>query len=306
MYSIVVHGGAGGTSPEAEEGCRYASCIGEKALRIGSPALDAVVGPVTWMEDSIGLFNAGLNSDVRVDGRSIEMEAMLATSQGLVRTVEVVSGVQNPVLVAMESRSLDVRRLSGTGAFEFAMERGLKQHPGPTEKALEKLRKLKEEVRQALSRGEVPSGWTEADLLKYIDCESGVSSGSAEPVRPAVSTIGAIALDKAGVFALAASTGGSGLMRKGRGGDVPIRRAGWEIGAAGGVLATGIGEAILDMDGAGLVYQLLAMGLQPQVACEQIVLRFPADVPVGFVALTRGGVGIHSNYPMPSHFMTVE
>ena len=195
MYGIVVHGGAGGTSPKREVGCRRANQRGMKIILPDGSALDAAIETVRWMEDS-GLYNAGVGSIQRIDGR-IEMEAVIATSQGIMRAVEVVSGVQNPVLVAKELMSTDLRRISGQGAYEFAMERGLKPHPGPTKEVQERLRALREEIKDMVSRKEIPPGWTIEELRRLVECDNPAG------VLSAVDTVGAVALDRAGVLALA-------------------------------------------------------------------------------------------------------
>lgn len=300
MYGIVVHGGAGGTSSVAERGCEYAAQLGMEILRQGGSALDAAIGAVEYMENS-GNFNAGTGSVLRID-KSIEMEAVVATSRGLQRTAEVMAGVKNPVLVARELMDTDLRRISGVGATQFAIERGLDSHPGPSERALERFEALKVDVRQGLESGEIPPGWTAEELQRFVVSDG--FNGSCRPILPAMhshDTVGAIALDKEGMFAVASSTGGSGLMRRGRGGDVPVRGAGFQIGPGGAVLATGVGEIIIDQQGSQKVFGLLALGFSPQDACVQALTFFSRDVPVGFIALTRQAVGIEANCLMASH-----
>ncbi len=93
-------------------------------------------------------------------------------------------------------------------------------------------------------------------------------------------------------------------MRRGRGGDVPVQGAGFQIGEEGGVLATGVGEIIIDQKGSAVVFQLIQMGFPPQQAVEQALTRFPGEVPIGFIALTREAVGIAANCLMASHSIT--
>lgn len=309
QYGMVAHGGAGGTSSIQEEGCRQVVTLGMEILRQGGSSLDAVVIAVKWMEDS-GEFNAGTGAFLRIDG-SMEMEAVIATSRGLQRTAEVMSGIKNPVLVALELVNTDLRRIAGPGATQFAIERGLEIHPGPTERARKRLQQLRQKTRESLARGEIPPGWTAEELRPYL--ESNGSEGDYPDLllpatQPQHDTVGAIALDKEGVFALAASTGGSGLMRRGRGGDVPVQGAGFEIGEKGTVLATGVGEAIIDVKGADVVFRLIGMSFTPEQACQQTLSRFVSGtgdiIPVGFIALTREAVGIAANCPMASHFIT--
>ena len=300
MYGIVVHGGAGGTSPEAEEGCRQAAEVGMEILQQERDALDAAVAAVVWMENS-GIFNAGVGSVLRIDG-TIEMDAALITSQGIQGTVGAVSGVQNPILLAEEVTRSNMRSISGAGATSFAMERGLKFHPGPTERAYQRLESLKEEVRASLAAGEIPPGWAEGELQEFVGADR-----ASYPVSAAQhDTVGAVVFDKQGVIALAASTGGSGLMRSGRDGDVPVRGAGFQIGEKFGVLATGVGETIIDQQGAERVALLLRMNFAPQQACGAALTFFSSDTVVGFIALTRDAIGVAANCPMASHSIMEE
>ena len=93
-------------------------------------------------------------------------------------------------------------------------------------------------------------------------------------------------------------------MLAGRVGDVPVRRCGFQIGASGGVLATGMGEEIIRREGAGRVYELLETGADPQHACAEVAALFPENITVGFVALTNRASGVGANCPMASHSIT--
>ncbi|MBI4311226.1 MAG: isoaspartyl peptidase/L-asparaginase [Chloroflexi bacterium] len=295
-YAIVVHGGAGGTSPEAEQGCRRAAQAGAKALRGGGSSLDAAVAAVQWMEDS-GRFNAGAGAVLRLDGATIETDAAVATSAGLQGVVGAVRDVRNPVLLARAvAQETPHFMLTGEGASALAKALGLAPHPGPSARALERYRAL----REAIARGDASllgAGWSEPMAAKLM----GLLGGDEGQVPHEGDTVGAVALDSAGMFAVASSTGGARAMLLGRIGDVPFRRCGYQVGVLGGVAATGIGEEIMRREGAGKVYQLLEMGLVPQAACEAVVKLFPVNVSVGFIALTGDGVGVAANCPMATH-----
>lgn len=300
MYGIVVHGGAGGTSTTAERGCNRAVSVGLEVFRRAEPpvevALETAIAAVKYMEDS-GIFNAGVGSILRLDGVSIECDAVVAThsdGSGRQGAVGAVRDVKNPVLLARAVRDSPHVMLTGEGATAFARRLGLESHPGPTAR----VRRRYESMRRAVERGQLEAiapGWTSEDLERFWGIEGFIESPTVH-----CGTVGAVSFDQSG-FALASSTGGSGLMALGRVGDVPLRGAGWEIGRLGGVLATGIGEEIIRRQGSRRVYQFLELGLSAQQACEQGIALFPPDVPVGFIALTREGVGIGSNYPMPSY-----
>jgi len=307
MIAIVVHGGAGGTSRVAQKrGCVTAAEIGMKILRRGGSALEAVVATVRWMEDS-GVFNAGVGSVLRFDGQSIQMDAVVAVFDGSGVTqgaVEIVEDVRNPVLLAVEVMKTPHVKLGGDGAVQFARRLGLPGHPGPSPLALarhERLRRLIE--REGIATA--APGWSPEALARLFDwdaqAENGDGGETIASVAEGCDTVGAVALDTVGRFALAASTGGMSVMLRGRIGDVPVRGAGFQIGSFGGVLATGIGEEIIRLEGSNKVSQLIQLGLHPQRACEQAVQLFDPTIPVGFIALTKDGVGIASNRDMPSH-----
>lgn len=305
MIAIVVHGGAGGTSPVARRGCRKAAEIGMEILWKGGSALDASVAAVEWMENS-GNFNAGRGSVLREDGKTIQMDAAVAffngaeVLQGLVVAVE---NIRNPVLLALEIMKSPHLELAGSGAAAFAEKVGLLPHPGPSRLALQRYQRL----REAIERGELSTaapGWTPEAYERYFGDseqeENGASSLAASGKE--CDTVGAIALDRSGRVATSASTGGMNLMLSGRVGDVANRGAGFQIGPRGGVLATGVGEEIIRQEGSGKVFQLIQVGLHPQQACEQVVKLFDLKFPVGFIALTIDGVaGIASNRDMPSY-----
>lgn len=305
MAAIVVHGGAGGTSRVAQRrGCVTAAEIGMEILRNGGSALEAVVATVRWMEDS-GVFNAGTGSVLRFDGRSIQMDAVVAVSDGsqvAQGAVEIVEDVKNPVLLAAEVMKTPHVRLGGDGAVEFARRLGLPGHPGPSKLAIARHERLLRRIEREGIATAAP-GWT-PEATKFLDLDDQGENGDGgvlASVAGGCDTVGAVALDSAGKFALAASTGGMSVMLRGRVGDVPVRGAGFQIGSFGGVLATGIGEEIIRLEGSDKVYQLIRVGLHPKRACEQIVQLFDPTIPVGFIALTKEGLGVASNRNMPSY-----
>lgn len=293
MYAAVVHGGAGGTSSEAEEGCRAALRTVERILERGGFADEAVVEGVEQMEDS-GEFNAGTAAVLRylpegVVGEVQEMDAVFADSDGRVGTVAVVRNILNPIRLAFELAHTPHPSMAGEGARAFAESIGLPPHPGPTERVRERLRVLKE----AIARGDLAAigrpDWTVEDLHRFLSGGHG--------------TVGITARDKRGKFAAASSTGGSGPMPPGRVGDVTVKGAGYEISQIGAVLATGYGEWIRRREGSAKVFALLEQGVHPQLACERIALDtelFPTNIDVGFIAITEQGVGVAANCEMAS------
>lgn len=293
MIAIAVHGGAGGTSSLAQRGCETAVQVGAEILLLGGDALEAVLATAMWMEDS-RRYNAGSGAIQKIDG-SISMDAAVATSDGRLATVAAVPGVKNPVLFAyrLATRTTLVA-VGGDEARKFAIEQlGLEVHPGPTLRVRQRHARMMRDIEAGKL---IPPGWIIDD-----DPDEQLSGGGNGVTDPGHDTIGVVALDKKGVFALACSTGGSGAMIPGRIGDVPHRGAGFQIGKEGVVAATGIGEEILRRQGSDMVFDLIKQGLDPQSACEQVAASFPASIDVGFIALTREAIGIAANCLMASH-----
>ena len=93
-------------------------------------------------------------------------------------------------------------------------------------------------------------------------------------------------------------------MLPGRVGDSPIVGAGLYAAPRGAVTATGIGEEILKRVLSKFVYDQIEEGRAPQAAADRGLALFPADVPIGILALGARGPGVASNRPMASCVLT--
>jgi beta-aspartyl-peptidase (threonine type) len=278
---VVAHGGAG--SPNAwKDGCLKAVQAGMALLKEGGAALDAVVQSVVVLEDD-GRFNAGSGSVLRLDGKTIEMDAAVMDSQGTLGAVAVISGVKNPVLVARAVSKTPHHFLAGAGACAFARKHGFPEFYPNIKQAKERY----EKVREALA--------SHAKSLK----ENWNFEVPFEEVFPHVhDTVGAVAWGKKGDFAVAASTGGSGGMLQGRVGDTPLIGCGFFAGPAGAVAVTGIGEEIMKRLLSKTIYDWMAEGFSPQSACEKGVALFPKEIAVGAIAVSAQGAGAFCNREM--------
>ena len=96
--AIVTHGGAA-SDPRNSDGPRSAAKRGMELMGNGRSALSAVVDAVRYLEDD-PRFNAGLGSQLRADGRTIQQDASCMASNGLFGAVACVEGIQNPVDLA--------------------------------------------------------------------------------------------------------------------------------------------------------------------------------------------------------------
>ncbi len=96
--AILTHGGSA-SDPRNSDGPHQAAKEGMELMENGKSALEAVVHAVRYLEDD-PRFNAGLGSQLRADGLTIQLDASCMTSNGLFGAVACVEGIQNPVELA--------------------------------------------------------------------------------------------------------------------------------------------------------------------------------------------------------------
>jgi L-asparaginase/beta-aspartyl-peptidase (threonine type) len=289
--ALIAHGGAGAAA-DHWDGVEQAARTGLEALIAGADALSAAIAAAVVLEDD-PRFNAGTGANLRLDGATIELDAAVMDSAGHYGAVAAISDVQNPVRVAQRVLSTPHTLLVGEGAVRFARRAGFPEYSPLTEKALERHRRVLELLR-AGNLGPVSPGWDDFDLPSHWNF-----SRELEELLGPSDTIGAVARDRDGHFGVAASTGGTTLMLLGRVGDTPLIGAGLYAGPHGAVTATGLGEEITRRLLCKHVYDLIASGLHPEEACEQVVAQIPESIPVGVIALSRDGEGAASNRAVP-------
>jgi L-asparaginase/beta-aspartyl-peptidase (threonine type) len=285
-YGIIAHGGAG-SSEECLDGVRESVEAAFHELRKGGSALNAVIKAVQILEDD-GRFNAGSGSLLRLDEKTIEMDAAIMDSKGTLGAVLAIKNVKNPVLVARAVSKTPHVALAGDGAESFARRLGFPPFYQVSPKSLENMSK----IRGLIERGRLGSmnpRWKGVDVRKL-----------------ALDTVGAVALDGKGTFAVATSTGGASPMITGRVGDTPFIGCGFYAGAKGAVAVTGLGEEIVKRMLARTVYDAIEQGTDVKTSCEKGVLLFPAKISVGVIAITQDGIGSASNRKMAHNALARE
>ncbi|MFZ8886507.1 MAG: isoaspartyl peptidase/L-asparaginase family protein [Steroidobacteraceae bacterium] len=262
MFGIAIHGGAGVISrasmtPESEAAYRRdlesALDAGYAVLARGGSGLDAVTTAVRILEDS-PLFNAGRGAVFNHEGIN-ELDASIMDGKDLqAGAVAGVRHVRNPVLLAravMEDSPHVM--LTGTGAEEFALERGIELVPRSyffTERRWNQLERARKGDRLSA-----------ADLGYY-------------------GTVGAVARDQQGNLAAATSTGGMTNKRWGRVGDSPVIGAGnYADNRSCAVSATGSGEYFIR---SVLAHEIAALirhrGLDAATAAREAVSQSLAGI----------------------------
>jgi L-asparaginase / beta-aspartyl-peptidase len=269
-WGLVIHGGAGRIAPElatpeaqAEHRAALAAALiaGHAVLASGGTSTDAVIAVVTRLEDS-PLFNAGKGAVFTHDGTH-ELDA--AIMNGGTMTAGAVAGVRrvkNPILLARRvmERSPHVM-LVGSGADAFAEHEGL-ELVDPSYFDTDQRRRALERALEAEQRGPTSQAAT-------ADTKFG--------------TVGAVALDQAGVLAAATSTGGMTNKRWGRVGDAPIIGAGTYATSDCAVSATGHGEFFIRH---GVAHDICA-----RLRYQRLSIAAAADAVVKGVLVEVGGEG---------------
>ncbi len=274
--AIVIHGGAGTilksemtAEKEADIRAKLEQSIkaGHQVLQDGGSSLDAVTTAIRILEDS-PLFNAGKGAVFNAIGQN-ELDASIMDGETLnAGAVAGVKTIKNPIDLArtVMTHSPHVL-LVGDGAEEFAKNQGIEQVDPRyfhTERRLRQLQKI--QAKEKL-RAEYRDSW--------------------------FSTVGAVALDKAGNLAAGTSTGGTANKRWGRVGDSPIIGAGtYANNQSCGVSATGHGEYFIR---AVVAYSICARMQFENLSLQQAAARVVKQELVemggsgGVIALDKDG-----------------
>ncbi|MBS3744972.1 MAG: isoaspartyl peptidase/L-asparaginase [Wenzhouxiangellaceae bacterium] len=268
--AIAIHGGAGTISRESltaerertiREALEEAIRAGHAVLEKDGAAVDAVTAAITVLEDAPE-FNAGRGAVLTSEGQ-VEMDASLMTGHDLgAGAVASVQGIRHPILAARAvlEHSPHVM-LVGAGAEEFARARDLKFMPGEwfeTEFRREQLREIKARESGQATRLESEHRW--------------------------FSTVGAVALDRAGDIAAGTSTGGMSNKRFGRVGDSPIIGAGtYADNRSCAVSATGHGEYF--------IRHVVAYSICERMRLAGETLAESADFVINDLLVEAGGDG---------------
>lgn len=289
--AILTHGGASSLAAHAD-GCELAADAGRSVLEKGGDALAAALAATVILEDD-PRFNAGTGSNIRLDGRTIEMDASVMTSDARFGAVACIRDVKNPVLVAARVMETPHLVLSGDGATSFARRLGYPAYDPTTDGARARFERAVAELR---GQGD---GAYAVDVIPWQKIEPRAYWNFAgEPLEH--DTVGAVVRDAHGRFAATASTGGAIYMLRGRLGDAPFMGCGVYAGRHGAVTTTGSGEEIMRRFLAKTVYDWLEEGIAPARAAQRGLAMFPDVVGVGLLVVGRTGQAIATNRNMAS------
>lgn len=287
--AAVAHCGSG-TPPDQGRGCDQAIAAALAILETGGDPLDAAAAGVVVLEDEPS-HNAGTGSAVRLDGRSVQMDAAVMDSSGKFGAVIGVEELKNPVLVARAVADTPNRILAGAGATAFARALGHAVHDPRRPETLAEA----QEARADIAAGRVPAAWSGFDWRRAWNYETRPPAApkdgaGAPPTDPGGDTVGVAVRSADGRFAAALSTGGWTVVLRGRVGDVPIPGAGLFAGPHGAVAATGRGELIIDTHLARTVHGWLAEGVSAADAAERGVDLLDGEAALIVITATEAAV----------------
>lgn len=265
--SIAIHGGAGTILKEdmTEElekayrsGLQQALDAGYAVLENGGTAVTAVKAAVIHLEDN-DLFNAGRGSVFTKKGLN-ELDAAIMNGKNLeAGAVAGVRNIRNPVELAEEIMLHSGHVfLSGKGANDFAIKRGIKLEP--------------DEYFYSQYRYDQWREIRDSDLYQ-LDHKSDKLVGLMKDKK--FGTVGAVACDSEGNVAAATSTGGMTNKKYGRIGDSPMIGAGtYANNKTCAVSCTGHGEIFIRAVAAYDVSCLMEYkNMSLQEACEEVVMQ---------------------------------
>jgi L-asparaginase / beta-aspartyl-peptidase len=295
--ALIAHGGAGswrpGSQQDAIDGMKAAVEAGRAVLRGGGSSLDAVCATVVALEDN-PIFNAGTGAVLNFDG-FCELDASVMVSRECrAGAVAALQRVKNPVLVARKvMEETDHVMLAGDGAQRFARVMGFGDHDPVTPARRADWEDKRGRVDEVLGRHSLK-------MRRFLKDHPEYAGG----------TVGAAAIDDAGVLAAATSTGGVTLKLVGRVGDTPLPGAGNYASQYAAASATGTGEYVMRSLSTRAISEAVQHGATLAAAMGDVLDRLGRDydADVGFIAVDGAGTPVarHRTRDMPHAFFSGE
>ena len=290
---LIVHGGAGawrpGSDDDAIKGTIAAVAVGRKILESGGSALDAACAAAVVLEDN-PIFNAGTGAVLNFDG-FVEMDACVMVSDASqIGAVSAIQRVKNPIVVARQvMEETDHVMLAGDGAQRFARAMGHVDHDPITPARHADWQDKKAKLQVAVGR----DGLGAMKIRKFLKSHPEYAGG----------TIGAVALDAAGVLCACTSTGGVTMKLVGRVGDTPLHGSGTYASKFAASSATGTGEYVIRALACRQISDNVEKGMTLKAAIDAVLdgLGRDFDADVGFIGIDANGnaVGAHRTPHMP-------
>ena len=245
-------------------------------LRNNSSAINAIEKALNTVESDENNTSVGLGGMPDENG-VVTLDACIMDHEFNCGSVCFLQNIENPISVAKKVMKLTPHvMLSGSGAYDFAIENGFKHK----------------------------NLLTESSKKLWLEWKSKKEKSYPEINHENHDTIAMIAIDGNGNIAAGCTTSGWAYKKHGRVGDSPIIGAGIYVDPdVGAACATGMGEAVIKICGSHTVVEQMRNGLSPSDACKVAIERIKksnknlAGLQVGFIAMNiEGEHGSHSVY----------
>jgi beta-aspartyl-peptidase (threonine type) len=294
VWSIAIHGGAGGDLQRWSEAQRKARIDGLKAalnrgkelLEQGAAAVDVVQAVVQVLEDDPN-FNAGRGAVLNSVGDASLDASIMDGSDLSCGAVANVSSVRNPIQLARAVRDKTPHViLCGEAADVFSREVGITQATQDYFKTEEQIDSWKRWKAKQAASGKTSSRTDHdrgEDRLFYLG------------------TVGCVARDANGNLAAATSTGGLLGKKYGRVGDSPIIGAGtYAKNQTCAVSCTGVGELFIRNHIASAVSSRIELlGESLEAATKFAILKTLPEDSGGLIAVdAAGNIQLQFNTPL--------
>ena len=290
---LIVYGGVGswrsGSDDDAIKGTTAAVAVGRQILEAGGSALDAACAAAVVLEDN-PIFNAGTGAVLNFDGL-VEMDAcVMLSTQAQVGAVSGLQRVRNPIIVARQvMEQTDHVMLTGDGAARFARVMGHADYDPITAARHADWQDKKAKLTVAVGT----DGKGAMKIRNFLMSHPEYAGG----------TIGAVALDAAGVLCACTSTGGVTMKMVGRVGDAPLPGCGTYASKFVAASATGTGEYVIRSLATRQISDNVERGMSLETSIGAVLqaLGRDFDADVGFIGIDCLGnaVGAHRTPHMP-------
>ncbi len=202
--------------------------------------------------------------------------------------------MKNPILVARKvMEETDHVMLAGEGAQRFARVMGFPDHDPITPARRADWQDKRKRLDEVLGKHSLK-------MRRFLQDHPEYAGG----------TVGAAAVDAAGVLAAATSTGGVTLKLVGRVGDTPLAGAGNYASRHAAASATGTGEYVMRSLATRAISDAVQRGANIANAVAEVLDRLGRnyDADVGLIAVDGAGtpVAVHRTRDMPHAFFTAE
>jgi len=288
--ALIAHGGAGnwrpGSEQDALEAMKAAAEAGRAVLRAGGSSLDAVCATVVMLEDN-PIFNAGTGAVLNFDGFCELDASVMVSRESRVGAVAAMQRVKNPILVARKvMEETDHVMLAGEGAQRFARVMGFPDHDPVTPARKADWQDKRRRVDEVLGKHSLK-------MRRFLKDHPEYAGG----------TVGAVAVDSAGVLAAATSTGGVTMKLVGRVGDSPLAGAGNYASREAAASFTGTGEFVMRSLAARAISEAMRRGASLDRAMAEVLdgMHRDFDADVGVIAVDSAGNALarHLTRDMP-------